>query len=197
MATHVPKVRLVRGMRVGWIYFKREQKSSFCKVLKRESYLFGGSTLKCQVMANFRMLRNSTPFPIEEHHPSSSDRGKNGGLTVSPQDAVIFKSWPGEHFIPYTWDITTEKFGWMHLAFTQHKRVYAILAWMVVSNFLEVSKIEAKVKSMCYFRLWLSSDDQICPTVCFYQRFTRHNNLKPNTSQSSNQPFSVTNSSES
>ena len=21
----------------------------------------------------------------------------------------------GEHFIPYTWDITTEKFGWMSL----------------------------------------------------------------------------------
>ena len=24
-------------------------------------------------------------------------------------------SWAGEHFIPYTWDMTTEKFGWMSL----------------------------------------------------------------------------------
>ena len=92
MATHVPKVRVttVSFGRKGWcldtfglvdvFQVYREQKPVLCKVLKWESYLFGGSTLKCKVMANFRMLRNSTPFSLKEHHPTSFDQGRTVDL---------------------------------------------------------------------------------------------------------------------
>lgn len=92
MATHVPKVRVKRFRLEGkggalipldwWtcFKFKENKKNSVCKVLKRESYLFGGSTLKCKVMANFRMLRNSTPFSLKEHHPTSFDQGRTVDL---------------------------------------------------------------------------------------------------------------------
>lgn len=42
------------------------------------------------------------------------------GLSQTQQIPVLLitdaqTSWAGEHFIPYTWDMTTEKFGWMSL----------------------------------------------------------------------------------
>lgn len=45
---------------------------------------------------------------------------KNDGLYLNPVLFMVLAHWlygnacaKGEHFIPYTWDITTERFGWM------------------------------------------------------------------------------------
>ncbi len=168
----------------------------FLRLWEERVIYFFWSTLKCQLMANFRMFRNSTPFPMDESYGwvYIIRPGKNGGLAVSPQDAVIFNSWPGEHFIPYTWDITTEKFGWMYLDTTslvEGQTLYAMLAWMVVVSkffgaFNTRSRSEINVLSSTSLKIWCVPKMPNC-SVSTKDSPKERSNLKPNHSQSSNQ----------
>ena len=151
----------------------REQKPVLCKVLKRESYFFWDQLSNAkwwQISGCLGILLHFLWKSIIRHHPSREER-----WTYSEsQDVVIFNSWPGEHFIPYTWDITTEKFGWMYLAFTPHIIIHDITGWR--------EKGVAKVKSMCHE----AGLPKMPNLFFFYQRFTE----KSNNSQSSNHQVS-------
>lgn len=169
----------------------REQKPVLYKVLKRECNIFDqlSNAKWWQISGCLGILLHFLWKSIIRHHPTREER-----WTYSEsQDAVILNSWPGEHFIPYTWDITTEKFGWMYLAFTPHSIIHDITGWRgkgvchagvngSVRFFWSFQKEKPRWSQCAIKQVY-----QRCPTVFFYQRFTEtSNNIKPIKSQSSN-----------
>lgn len=160
MATHVPKVRVKRFRLEGkggalipldwWTCFKfKENKDQFFARFWRGRVTFFGQLSNAkwwQISGCLGILLHFLWKSIIRHHPTREER-----WTYSEsQDVVIFNSWPGEHFIPYTWDITTEKFGWMYLAFTPHSIIHDITGWRGKGVCHAGVNGSAKVKSMCH-----------------------------------------------